>query len=72
MSTNTSRPASDQDYFLLLPVIPVTLPVIQDAPGVPAVQPSDETEVEEELDAGEGPVVEYGEVLTLLGEFSKE
>lgn len=72
MSANAPRAAGDQDNFSGLPLIPVVLPVVQNAPGVPAAQASDETEVKEKPDAGESFVVKYGEVLALLGEPCKE
>lgn len=71
MPTDSASTASDQDNFLV-PIILVTLPVVQNA-GIKIIRgQSEKTEGKKVPYSGEGSLVEDGEVCPFLGVASCE
>lgn len=68
MAANASGASSDHDDLLAAPVILVRLPIVQGPVRQPAIEPAGDTKEEQGAHAGEGRVVQDGEVLAARGE----
>lgn len=72
MPTDTARSSRNQHDLFAPPIVLVICPVVENASGVVAAEPADQTDDEEGSDAGEGRLVEDGQVLALFGESSEQ
>lgn len=72
VGADPAGPARDEDHLLAPPVVLVVGPVVEHAARVVAAEPADQADHEEGLDAGEGLLVEDGQVLALLGQAGEQ